>query len=140
MKLGLFCLSLVVEVVLGVVSVWYVQNIRFDFLYVFLRSMLLLCMTGGETMTERPWGWGCIFSLSFYSVLREFMSDKRMVKARCILTFPHYIRVRKNVFDWQCLYFGIERGLYFALAFKSFFICICIIRLGFVLPQYSLVC
>ena len=138
MKLGLSCLSLVVEVVLGVVSVWHVQNIRFDFLYVFFRSMLLLCMTGGETMTEALRM--RLHSQSFILFCFAGVHDKRMVKVRCILTFPYYIRVRKNVFDWQCLYFGIERGLYFALAFKSFFICICIIRLGFVLPHYSLVC
>lgn len=46
------------------------------------------------------------------------MSDKRMEKARGILTFPHYIRVPKNVSGWQCFIFWHWKRPLFSLSFE----------------------
>ena len=51
-----------------------------------------------SVISERAWKQACILSLSFYSDLWEFLSDKRMYY---ILTFPYYIRDCKNVSAWQ---------------------------------------
>ena len=126
MKLGGFVILLMV------VSVGHIQNIRFEFIYVFhhshtKRDWLIFVWLWCHRSMLFLWS---SFSHDKISIPFNFLSFQKSCKNEHaywvfsfnILSFPYYIKARKIVYDWQCLYLVIEKGLYLVLTLKDIII------------------
>ena len=115
-----------------VVSVGHIQNIRFEFIYVFhhshtKRDWLIFVWLWCHRSMLFLWS---SFSHDKISIPFNFLSFQKSCKNEHaywvfsfnILSFPYYTKARKIVYDWQCLYLVIEKGLYLVLTLKDIII------------------